>query len=112
MCVPEDHRAVVTQHVYSFGTVSIPDPAAFAAVDVEGIGIEVRRRAGRAAGHELDRPPVQRPRGGRGAPVNVFRFDHLTPEILLPSRRCRLVVNLGWWRRACVSSGKPPSSST
>src|SRR5207249_2152593 len=63
--------------VDAFDAVRIPDPAALAAGDVQGIWIEVRGGAGRASWHDPDRLLVNGSRPGCQLPVDGFCVDHI-----------------------------------
>ena len=77
MGVPENHRRVVAEHVDAVDAVRIPDPAALAARDVQGIRVEVRGGAGRASWHDPDRLLVNGSRPGCQLPVDGFCVDHI-----------------------------------
>ena len=76
MRVAEDHRRVVADHVDALDAVNVPDAAAFAALDVERIGVEVGRGASRAAWHRPGRAIVQRTRARCRQPVCSLGVDH------------------------------------
>ena len=80
MCVAEDHRGVVAEHVDPFGAVRVPHPAALAALDVERIGVEIRGRACRAAGHDSDCFFMQRTGCGCGLAVDHLGVVDHSPE--------------------------------
>ena len=69
----EDHRRVVAEHVDALVAVGVPDPAPFAALDVDRVGVEVGGRSGGAARHDGDGLLVQGTRAGSGFAVQGLR---------------------------------------